>query len=59
LVDPEFPTQIAQAVDRLLSDRALYRQMSQRALWLVEHEYNWQRESQKLLRVYDSLAATK
>jgi glycosyltransferase involved in cell wall biosynthesis len=59
LVDPESPRQIAQAIDQLVSDSELYECMSRQAMWFVEHVYNWQYESRKLLGVYESLLATR
>jgi glycosyltransferase involved in cell wall biosynthesis len=40
LVDPEFPVEIAQAVDQLVSDPGMYRRMSQKGPWFVENVYN-------------------
>jgi len=56
-VDPESPEEIAEALNRILSDDALRRAMARRARELAETEYNWERASRVLLEVYDGLLA--
>jgi len=57
LVDPESPEQIAEAIDRLASDRELFQRMAQRAGEFARTTYNWQMESVKLINLYDGLLA--
>jgi glycosyltransferase involved in cell wall biosynthesis len=51
-VDPTRPGQIAEAVDYLLCHPELRRQMGANARQAVQEKYNWDRESQKLISLY-------
>lgn len=54
-VDPQNPKEIAQAIQWLLDHPDQAQVMGQRGRQLVEQEYNWERESQKLLTLYQRL----
>ena len=54
-VDPADADAIAACVESLLSDSALCSRMRERNLYLIHNEYNWQREREKLLRLYSEL----
>jgi glycosyltransferase involved in cell wall biosynthesis len=54
-VDPTSPQQIAAAVDRLLADPELRKQMGQNAKRAVYETYNWEQESLKLLALYQEV----
>lgn len=51
-VDPCDPKDIAAAIDRLLDDPELLKQMGQNGLKAVREQYNWDIEKEKLLGVY-------
>ena len=53
-VDPSNPKAIADALDSLLKDRNLHRQMVENCRKSARR-YNWEREAPKLLAVYQSL----
>lgn len=53
-VDPSNPRAIAEAIDLLLKDRDLHRQMVENCRKSARR-YNWEREAQKLLAIYRSL----
>lgn len=55
-VDPLDPQQIASAIQWLVDHPEEARQMGENGRRAVETEYNWERENEKLLAVYDSLA---
>jgi len=52
LVDPADPVQVAEALERLLSDERLRRRFSEHGLKAAKEQYNWERESSKLEQVY-------
>jgi len=52
-------TQIAVAVDRVLLDPRLRREMSCRALAQAAEQWNWPREADRLRRAYDGLLARR
>ena len=51
LVDPESPAAVAVAVNRLLTDEPLRRQMGAAGRQAVETYFNWERVSRDLLRI--------
>ena len=55
LVDPTNPAEIADAIRKLLSDEKLRRNFSEHGLKAAEEQYNWERESSKLERVYRAM----
>ena len=55
LVPPEDCRAYAAAISRLLDDPTLCRMMGAEGRRLVENEYNWESESQKLLNLYSEL----
>ena len=57
--DPEDPESIAEAINKVLENKTLLNQMRRRALKLAHQEYNWERESGKLLAVYKELLNEK
>ena len=54
LIDKPEPQLIAEAVNKLLNDEALYQELSNNAL-LAKNELNWQLESKKLLAIYQQI----
>jgi len=54
-VDPRDPHAIAQAIQWLLEHPAEAQAMGERGRALVEREYNWAREAEKLLHLYQRL----
>lgn len=55
MVPPDDPTAYADAIIRLLDTPALSRQMGAEGRRRVEQEYNWEKESHKLLNLYAEL----
>lgn len=55
LVDPTDPQEIASAIDKLLSDPDLCRQMGANGIRAVKEEYNWGKMEVKLLQIYARL----
>jgi glycosyltransferase involved in cell wall biosynthesis len=53
--DPSDPSEIARAVDLLLSDRALGRRLGEAGKGMIAKEYNWESESEKLILLYEKL----
>lgn len=56
-VDPLQPTQIAAAIDELLSDAERAQEMGRRGAAAVREQLNWQQEEAKLLDLYRRLGA--
>ena len=56
VVPPDDPQAIARAIRELVDDPASAEAMGRRGRALVEDEYNWERESAKLLALYERLA---
>lgn len=54
-VDPGDPTAIAAAIDHLILHPALAARMGENGRRAVEQQYNWQRESKKLITFYESV----
>ncbi|KGR73972.1 glycosyltransferase family 4 protein [Ureibacillus sinduriensis] len=54
LVDPLNPTHIAEAVESLLKDEQRAKTMGENGRHAVEQEYNWEKEGQKLVKLYQS-----
>ena len=54
-VDPKNSLEIAQRIKDLLQDKDLMKKMSKQNLELSQKEYNWQKESQKLVDLYKGL----
>jgi glycosyltransferase involved in cell wall biosynthesis len=57
--DQTDPQDIARVINQLLNDTETYTAMSQRARELARDQFNWQLESQKLLRLYQRLTGTR
>jgi glycosyltransferase involved in cell wall biosynthesis len=55
LVDPDSPYETANAIARLLKDDDARKSMGKNARKAAEREYNWEMESEKLLRLYREL----
>ena len=55
LVDATDPNQIAEVIIYLLKNLDVAKEMGKRGRKAVEERYNWQIESKKLLKVYNSL----
>lgn len=58
VVDPADPKKIAEAIDYLLGNPGEAEQMGQRGRRAVEEKYNWASEEQKLLKLYEDVAAS-
>jgi len=54
-VNPTDSIQIAKAINEILDDKHKYKMMRRNALKASKEKYNWEIESQKLLKVYESL----
>jgi glycosyltransferase involved in cell wall biosynthesis len=54
-VDPLNIKEIANAIDRLFSDRELARRMGSNGLKAIKEKYNWSLEEKNLLEAYNSL----
>lgn len=57
-VDPLDPPAIAAAIDRLVDNPDLARQMGENGRKAVQERYNWGQEEKKLLALYESLLGT-
>jgi glycosyltransferase involved in cell wall biosynthesis len=55
LVDPLNPKEIGDAIIALMKDPAKAWEMGQRGKQLMFNKYNWERESEKLIRLYQSI----
>jgi len=58
IVDPAHPEEIAQAMTHLIEHPAEARQMGRNGRQAVAQRYNWQRESEALLRIYETVLDT-
>lgn len=56
-IDPQDPSQISQAVDRILADDEMARKMGENGRKAVLDKYSWKNEEKKLLEVYEQLSA--
>lgn len=57
MVPPGDPVAFADAIERLLKDADLRKSMGEEGRRRVEAEYNWPKESQKLIDLYDELTS--
>lgn len=55
LIDPEDPGSIATAIDFIIDNPELARQMGENGKNAVEHKFNWVSEEKKLLKLYGTL----
>jgi glycosyltransferase involved in cell wall biosynthesis len=55
LVDPSKPDQIARAMEYLIERPQEAREMGERGRRAVLEEYNWEKESERLLQIYDAV----
>ena len=55
LVDPLNVEEIAQAIISLLNDQSMAADMGRRGRQLIFEKYNWEKESEKLLQLYQTL----
>jgi len=55
LVDPSKPDQIARAMQYLIEHPQEAREMGERGRKAVLEEYNWEKESERLLQIYDAV----
>ncbi len=58
IVDPSQPQEIARAMEYLIEHPQDAREMGERGRRAVLEQYNWEKESEKLLRIYDSVLCT-
>ena len=54
--DPFSPKDIASKIARILNDEELYASLSSAGRYMVEKEFNWERESQKLIGLYQKIS---
>ncbi|MDH2614867.1 glycosyltransferase family 4 protein [Acinetobacter baumannii] len=54
-VNPEKPEEIAVAIDKLITDRALAENMGKNGIRAVNEKYNWSIEEKKLFKLYTEL----
>lgn len=54
--NPDDPKSIAKAIKKILFDGTRYKEMKKNALRAAKEEYNWEKESKKLLRLYRKLS---
>jgi glycosyltransferase involved in cell wall biosynthesis len=59
LVDPTRPEEIARAMEYLIEHPQEAQQMGENGRRAVLDRYNWQRESQRLLQIYDAVLKTE
>lgn len=59
LVDPKDAGAIARAIEYLLSNPEEAREMGENGRRAVEQRYNWAREADKLIRMYDAVAGER
>ena len=57
LVEPTDPDSIAGAIIKLLSNPKLIKDMGNNGRMAVENQYNWKKESDKLLDFYNKIQA--
>lgn len=55
--DPTDPKDIARAINEMLSDKELLTEMKNNSLKAARDKYNWEKESQKLIALYETLCA--
>ena len=56
-VDPLKPKEIAEAINYLVANPEVAKQMGQRGRKAIEEKYNWSVEEQKLLKLYEDILA--
>src|SRR5690606_4650189 len=54
-VDPENPQQIADAIDKLVTNKGLAEEMGKNGIKAVNEKYNWSIEEGKLFKLYEEL----
>ncbi len=54
-VDPQSPEEIAKAVEYLINNPEIAKQMGENGRKVVEEKYNWENEGKKLLKIYGDL----
>jgi len=54
-VNPYDPRDIAQKINTLLGDGKLRKKLGKRGRQLIDTEYNWEKESEKLIQLYKNL----
>ncbi len=59
IVDPSKPEEIARAMEYLIEHPDEARQMGERGRQAVLEKYNWEKESERLLRIYDTVLNTE
>lgn len=55
-VDPRNPSKISEAIDYILNNESEKIQMSRNGIKAAQNKYNWATESEKLIKLYDSLS---
>jgi len=52
IVDPKMPSQIAEAVQRLLNDTSLYADISKKGREFVEHQLSWRQYAENMEKIF-------
>lgn len=52
--DPDDPKDIARVVNSIMNDEEKYNRMRENALRVARESYNWEKESQKMMKIYES-----
>ena len=55
LCDPEDPKSIADAINNLLGDPAVYNRKKRNVLRLAKEKYNWEKEEVKLVKIIETI----
>ncbi len=58
-IDPMEPEQIANAINQVLGNPAMAKEMGENGQRHVKEKYNWSIEEEKLISLYKSLAENK
>jgi glycosyltransferase involved in cell wall biosynthesis len=59
LVDPTRPEEIARAMEHLIEHPQEAKQMGENGRRAVLEKFNWEKESQRLLQIYDTVLKTE
>jgi glycosyltransferase involved in cell wall biosynthesis len=59
IVDPSKPEEIARAMEYLIDHPDEAREMGERGRKAVLEKYNWDKESERLLQIYDAVLHTE
>jgi len=54
-VNPLDPNEIANAIEKLLTDQKLYKRYSENGIKAARSKYNWKSEEKKLITIYNTI----